>query len=369
MPTPEEQQAINEAAARARGGHYAPPAARGAVSMPEPRNIPGQVRQGFALAGPQPPDPALVDSLVGRIAAQPAPAAAAAAPDTSLHTPYMPGEYAPAPAKTVVAGSGPTKGAPAAASVQETKQDTLTFMPYASKNPESAYDRDIEFTHTLSRMLGMAGLGDKAVGVRDLHMKMQMARMDDIGQQAQRAFIAGDVTKGIDMFNHAVPNGQKIVAYSKGPDGKTYSFKMEDGTEVSKTADELASTITMFRNPAMLATMMTNRAKALAEAQGRMGVEQFKGQMSLQQAIATKLLDQQGQIALERLKQAGEKPTVYQQVGGDVYISTAGGRVYKRVDGKDKNNNPITQWVPAQLPGAQTSGYAVDMGRLSALGM
>lgn len=359
MATPEEQQAINEAAARARAGNYTSP--QGAVRMPEPRNIPGQVRQGFAMAGPQPPNPALVDSLVGRIAATPMPkdVPPAAVPSMNI-SPQIEGEYGVPPVAQT------TKGIPASTSTEVTQQDTLNFTPYVSQNPTSMHDKDIEFTHTLSRMLGMAGLGDKAAGVRDLHMKLQMGRMDEVGEQAQRAFVAGDVTKGIDMFNHAVPNGQKIVGYHKGADNKTYAFKLEDGTEMRKTADELMQAITVFRNPSTLASMMTNRAKSLADMNKDMAVAGYKGQMSLAQAIAGKLMDRESQQALEKLKQAGEKPTVFQQIGGKTYVTAAGGRVFEEVTSTDKNGKMFKQWVPSQLPGLNTGGYAIDSSRIAA---
>jgi hypothetical protein len=379
MATPEEQQAINDAAARARGGptvqdqQYSNAARelreRGAVRFePMPWTPPGTDtemrvrRHGFP--GPQEPDPALVSNIAGRIDAlngRPKPQV----PTSPVVPPLQgDGDFAPQP-------NSAAKGAPASASTQVTQQDTINFTPYASQNPTSMYDKDIEFTHTLSRMLGMAGLGDKAAGARDLHMKLQMGRMDEIGEQAQRAFIAGDITKGIDMFNHAVPNGQKIVGYHKAPDGKTFAFKMEDGTELRKTGEELAYSLTMFRKPETLAAMMTQRAKSLADLNKDMAVAGYKGQLSIQEAVVKGLITQAGQIGLEQLKQAGEKPTVFQQVGGKVFVTTAGGKVFEQVTVKGKDGKMQEVWQPSQLPGMPSSGspgagYGLDMARIYA---
>lgn len=228
------------------------------------------------------------------------------------------------------------------------------FLPYESKNPESMYDGDIEFTHTLSRMLGMAGLGDKAAATRDLHMKLQQGRMDEVGKEAQRAFVAGDVTKGIDMLNHMVPNGQKITSYRKNPDG-SFAFQMQDGKVETRNAQQMVETLTMLRNPDMLGAMITMRAKTAAEAQGKVGLEMVKNQLNMQKALNQGLINGANQQALERLKQAGEKPSVFQQIGGETYVTTAGGKVFKEVMIMDPlTKKPTKQFVPAQLPGMGT---------------
>lgn len=258
----------------------------------------------------------------------------------------------PAPAGYAPGGDLPT-GAPAPAE--------SPFTDYASVNPESRYDKDIEFTHTLSRMLGMAGLGDKASAARELHMKLQGARMDDIGAQAQRAFAAGDITKGIDMFNHAVPNDVKILAYRENKDG-TITFKTAKGEETRSKAS-LADAITTYRNPELLHEMMKIKAKSAYDMQNDMAVAGYKGQLSMQEAVMKGMISRQSAQELERMKLSGAAPHVFQQIGGETYMTRStpnGGETYKEVTAKDLNDKLIKKWVLAELPGAASSGYQVN---------
>lgn len=252
---------------------------------------------------------------------------------------------------------------------------TSQFTAYASKNPTSSHDDDIEFTHVLSRLYGMAG-SSKALAMRDLNAKLQAERIREVGDNAQRTFVAGDVTPGIAMFNHMVPNGRKITGYRVNPDG-TYAFQMEDGSTETRSKDQLAAQFATFTNPAMIGTMMQARAKSLADMQKEMGVAAVKHQFSLQEAMANGMIRHESAVALERLKQSGEKPTVYQQVGGDAYVTTAGGKVFKEVVAPGMDGKPQKTWVPAQLPGAPTptgaaptqGGYAIDAAALARAGL
>lgn len=245
------------------------------------------------------------------------------------------------------------------------------FTTYDSTNPESRYDKDVELTHTLSRMLGMAGLGEKAAGMRDLHMKLQTARMDDLGEQAQRAFLVGDVTKGIDVFNHAVPNGQKITGYRKNADG-TIAFQMADGRTETKTPSQLADTITSYRNPEVMSTMMRERSKMLAETSQKMALAQFQGSIDMQLAVGKGLISHQNAVDLERVKAQYGADRITVAMDGTPWIAMRGGGVASMKMGKDLNGKPewkVDQIIPqaqmgAQQQGAPVSGTRVDTSRV-----
>lgn len=256
------------------------------------------------------------------------------------------------PPETAVAAATPrpvVPGLPAVAAAPAT-QGPLT--PYESKNPESMYDKDIEFTHTLSRMLGMAGLGDKAMHARDLHMKLQSARIEDVGTQAQRAFLAGDVTKGIDMFNHVVPNGNKIVAYSQNPDG-TFGFQLANGKMETRKGSDVSEALAAYTKPELIGAMMKDRAKTLAEFGKDAALAQLKGGMELTKELAVKQYGAQTAMALEQFKSTlHNQAHLTSTMDGQVYAAFPNGAIH-RVEMK---KNAMTNKIEPQLGPAMSGG-------------
>lgn len=285
----------------------------------------------------------------------PAPAPAASQGDVRKTEPVEPGApIAPVSAATVPGLPGMRMGAPSAAPGGD-------ITPYESTSPTSRYDKDIEFTHTLSRMLGMAGLGEKASGMRDLNMKLQAARIDDVGADAQRAFLAGDVTKGIDMFNHVVPNGQKITGYRRNQDG-SIAMQMADGRVENRTPSEIADTLTTFRNPEVMSAMMKDRAKTLAVTNQKIALAAYKGSMDLYTAIAKGKINHQNAMELERLKAQLGADHITVGMDGTPWIAQRGGGVMSLKQGK----NPLTgkpEWQQDQIIDQQ--GMGSDAAALS----
>lgn len=175
------------------------------------------------------------------------------------------------------------------------------FTDFVSTNPESRYDDDIEFTHVLSRLYGMAGRADRSLAMRDMYQKLNEARIQDVGIQAQKALLAGDVTKLIAQFNHMVPNGRTVIGHRTEKDG-SFSFKYADGAEETYDKDQLMRGAAMWSNPSLIGETMKARAKASAELQGNLVRDQLKAQYSLQQAVTERLISGQQAMELESWK-------------------------------------------------------------------
>lgn len=253
------------------------------------------------------------------------------------------------------------------------------FTDYESTNPESPHDRDIRFAHTLSSMLMSVGLTDKAAGVRDLHEKLTHSRNDKIGEEAQRAFVAGDITKGIDMFNHAVPNGKKIVGYAAGADGK-YTFKMADGSTETKSPDEFANALANFKDPSIHRALLIQRAKTVGEMQKDRHIAEFKGGMAFDLAVAKGLIDKDRVLAVEKFRAEHPRGTGRFTVGVDgkiLYAAPDGaGYEIKKVPSKLDPKKMVDEFVmitppgthapEAQKPAAAGFQLSSDMARVQA---
>lgn len=236
----------------------------------------------------------------------------------------------PQPAVSFSTGAAPGAAPAMQAATPAAQPVGITYKDYISNNPESQFDKDIEFTHTLSRALGMVGLGDKAMAARDSYMKLNAARIQDVGTQAQRAFVAGDVTKGIDMFNHMIPNGEKIVGYAKKPDG-TYSFKMQDGTTVDRTPEQMQGQLAAMTNPAMIGAMMQKRAEIGATAAKEQQTAMLKGRIDFNKMVAEKQLSHESAAIIKQAELDGKQVGVHQpplgSTGGPVF--TIGNKAYQ----------------------------------------
>lgn len=299
---------------------------------------------------------------IENIPAAPVPSASQA--DVRKAEPAEAAAATPAAPSTFPGLPGLPTGAPAAAPGGD-------ITPYESTSPSSRYDKDIEFTHTLSRMLGMAGLGEKASGMRDLNMKLQAARIDDVGANAQRAFLAGDITKGIDMFNHVVPNGQKITGYRRNQDGSV-ALQMADGRVENRSPSEIADTLTTFRNPEVMGAMMKDRAKTLAVTNQKLALTAYKASMDLYTAIAKGKINHQNAMELEKLKAQLGADRITVGMDGTPWIAQRGGGVMSLKMGK----NPLTgkpEWQQDQIieqqglgndAAAPTGGTSIDQTRV-----
>lgn len=247
-------------------------------------------------------------------------------------------------------GTGAGTGIPSSTPPAQPQNDVDDYM---SSVPESRYDKDIKFTHTLSRMLGMAGLGDKAMNARELNMKLQAARMDDVGAEAQRAFVAGDVTKGIDMFNHMLPNGQKIVGYKKNPDG-TFTFKNEKGEIKVQKAEEISETLTTMRNPELLGHMMKKRAEAMATFGKDAALARIKHAYSVDEMLMNKQLTHASAVAIKQLEAQMGKATLTADpmAPGEFTASFPGGIIqrYKTTQVQGKDGKKYPDLVPVGQP-------------------
>lgn len=285
----------------------------------------------------------------------PAPRVSASQRDVRLTEPVEPGAPA-APAPGAV-----TPGLPAGGQTMPTGAPDGDIPAYTSKNPESMYDKDIEFTHTLSRMLGMAGLGDRAMNTRDLHMKLQAARIEDVGTQAQRAFLGGDVTKGIDMFNHVVPNGHQIVGYKDNGDG-TFSFKMSNGQVDKRKASDITEALAAYTKPELIGAMMKDRAHTLAAFGKDAALAQLKGGIELNKELMVKQYGAQTAMALESWKaQFHNQPRLTSTMDGQVYAAFPGGTVH-RVEMKKGLDGKMRPELGPAMQGPPNGGGAVPMG-------
>jgi hypothetical protein len=245
------------------------------------------------------------------------------------------------------------------------------FTDYASTNPTSMYDRDIEFTHTLSRMLGMAGLGEKAMGARDLHMKLQAQRVQDVGTNAQKSWLAGDITAGINMMNHMVPNGVQITGYRKNKDG-TIALRMQDGSEVNRSPEEVTNALAAFSKPELIGTMMTKRAQSLAELGKEEYIARLKGNISLQQALMTKAVDHEYQKAIEEFKAKFGKTNIeFSPDMQRIFAASPDGSVIELIKGEPLPGSkmprlvPGPQIIPATTAGGQAQAPSVDQERIA----
>lgn len=264
----------------------------------------------------------------------------------------------PAPSASGAAATAPV----VAATPPAAPQTEINVQDYQSSNPESMYDPDIRFTHTLSRMLGMAGLGDKAASVRALNMQMQMSRVQDLTTQAQRSLIAGDISKAIDVFNHAVPNGRQITGYAQNPD-KTFLLRYSDGQTETRTAGEIAEGLTAFGDPKIMAQMILNRSKSLAELNKDLTVATVKGQMSYAQAMATAQVNAQSRMALARFNAEHGANNVKVDVAGKIVaVDDHMGNTFvpKIIDLNGKKEEVFVKLnLPKPSPGSSGMGGAV----------
>lgn len=339
---------------------------RKAYAPPVPETPPYVSPEELAAAAR--PATGTLDRRGGAIRMENIPAAAPTASqgDVRKTEPVEPG----APAAPVAAPTFPgLPGLPTGASAAAPGGD---ITPYESTPPTSRFDKDIEFTHTLSRMLGMAGLGEKAGGMRDLNSKLQAARIDDVGASAQRAFLAGDVTKGIDMFNHVVPNGQKITGYRRNQDGSV-TMQMADGRTENRTPSEIADTLTTFRNPEIMGAMMKDRAKTLAATNQKLAIAAYKGSIDLYKAITMGKISHANAVDLERVKAQYGADRITVGMDGTPWIAQRGGGVMSLKQGK----NPLTgksEWQQDQIIEPQgmsgdaaapaSSGTTVDQNKV-----
>jgi hypothetical protein len=229
-------------------------------------------------------------------------------------------------------------------------QAQVTFELYESKSPVSMYDDDVEFTHTLSRVLGIMGLPEESMDVRGLHLKLQAGRMDDVGAQAQRAFAAGDVTRVIDMVNHMVPNGKKITGYSKTPDKKSFAFQLQDGSTETKTLDEIAQSVTMMRDPNMFGAMMKTRATQMAEFEKERAMAGIKSGYSIQEALAKGFIDESKAMRLKELELANGKNTTHIDLTGRTVVDKANGQGTVEIKWKPSSVPGSKEMVPVEVP-------------------
>lgn len=271
------------------------------------------------------------------------------------------------------AGAPGMSGSPKAAPVASYKPEpdvTSTFTAYASKNPASAFDDDIRLMHNMARVYSLVpGFEQKAKMYRDTYSQLNGERIKEVSDNAQRAFAAGDITAGIDAFNHVVPNGRKITGYRQNPD-KTYTFKFADGTEDTRSPEQVAGTIATMGNPGLVAAMMQTRAKAGAELGKDLAVAQVKHQYSLIQAQQQGLIDVQKSAYLEQLKaQLDPKGHVTVGMDGTPYINTRDG-VYKVEDRPNPLDPKQRVPTPVKVMGlgpqqGQQSGYAFNPGAIT----
>lgn len=260
---------------------------------------------------------------------------------------------------------------------------------YQSTNPSSSYDDDIEFTHVLSRLYGMAGRGDKSMAMRDMYQRLNQARITEVGTNAQRAFIAGDITAGINMFNHMVPNGRQITGYRVNGAGKdkTYSFQYADGAEETYNPEQLSTGLMAWSNPALIGEAFKARTKAVAEATAGLNkdvaVAQFKHGLKLDELLNQTRLDMSKQVALKQLDAQfrESKFTPLPDMSG-VMMSTPQGD-YKvtfrdeedKLTGKKVSKPVLTPVAAPRVGGAPSApgaaapggGYAFDVGAIRSL--
>lgn len=267
------------------------------------------------------------------------------------------------------AASASPKAAPVA-SYKPEPDVTSTFTAYASKNPASAFDDDIRLMHNMARVYSLVpGFEQKAKMYRDTYSQLNGERIKEVSDNAQRAFAAGDITAGIDAFNHMVPNGRKITGYRQNPD-KTYTFKFADGSEDTRSADQVAGTIATMGNPGLVATMMQARAKVGAELGKDLALAGVKHQYSLIQAQQQGLIDVQKGAYLEQLKaQLDPKGHVTVGMDGTPYINTRDG-VYKVEDRPNPLDPKQRVPTPVKVMGlgpqqGQQSGYAFNPGAIT----
>lgn len=271
----------------------------------------------------------------------------------------------------------PPSAAAPAPGIQATNMPAASetqFTPYESKNPTSTYDDDLELTHLLSRSFGMAGRGEKAMHMRDAHMAMQLARTGEIGQQAQRAFVAGDVTKAIDMFNHVVPNGAKIKGYARDPKTGDLQFQMADGTVEKKTSAQFADSLAAYQKPEIFGDLLKQRGKAMADTQREAYIANLKGSINMNQALAKGMIDRETGQQLEMLKSKLKGDSIHLDMAGNPWIAQPGGGIVTMKQEKSKVTGKM-EWVPDQVipqtvlggpvtPGA-SSGTRVDAASMA----
>jgi len=236
----------------------------------------------------------------------------------------MPGYTPPAPAP-VAAATDHTSVAPA------TSESPFTM--YQSQSMPSQYDEDIQFAHHVSRMAAMAGMGQESMAYLDLYFGMNNQRRNEVTQNAQKAFLGGDLTGFINVYNHEVPNNRKITGYRKNPDN-TYALQYADGNSDTVTQAHITTALQAFNDPKLISVLLQNQAKQQGEIAGHQLKKLFDASVDIETAKAKGLIDYQKQAALEILKNALPSKDMRlssNQLGE--YVAFSGRQAFKWVPG------------------------------------
>lgn len=250
-----------------------------------------------------------------------------------------------------------------------------THTQYESSPIDSPFARDLKFSDMLSKAYGIVGLPKQAEEARALHAQLLMTDTAHKADVAARAFVAGDIKKTIDLFNHSSPDGNQITHYAKNPDG-TYTFTSQDGTKQRMTEEQIGANLATFKDPNHLGKMMEARAKSVFDTQklvqtenmrqrGRIQLERIKSEHAAEQLLAGKQLDHASRMAIAKFQaENGPSRVGLDALGKPVSIASHNGKVFLFNESKGLDGKPALTLTEMQMPGVSPNGTFLNTGAI-----